>query len=137
MHTHVCVHMHTHLNLSHSKKKKVRQRRSAFSTKHFSKNSKVMQSCVCTYTHPNLIQNTTNRCASEKYRLDQIPTEVADDADPKFLARTPLAAVDKATMTAAGGSAGGAATGAGGGAFFFADVDPSFHEEDEMLYMYP
>ena len=72
-------------------------------------------------------------CAEEKHRLDHVPTEAADDADPDFLSRS-TAPMDKATMTGEEGEYGGGSH-LTTPRFLADDVEACM--ADEMLYLYP
>ena len=72
-------------------------------------------------------------CAEEKHRLDHVPTEPADDADPAFLSRS-TAPMDKATMTGEEGEYGGGSH-LTTPRFLADDVEACM--ADEMLYLYP
>jgi hypothetical protein len=88
------------------------------------------------HTHPHAHTRThSHRCADEKYRLDHVPTESADDADPKFFSdkrRFSTSGSDKATMTGEGGWVGGG----GGSPRSLADDVEASEAADEMLYLY-
>ena len=82
-------------------------------------------------------------CADARYRLDHVPTELADDADPKFLSdkrRFSTSSMDKGTMTREGGVVeGGSQPWSPRGLMWPSSLADDVEESeaaDEMLYLY-